>query len=155
MKMDMQASSSFFHAFEFASSATGRRFQNPLWKFTESLFGGQLRRALAEVKEFGRSVVATAIENSSSGVERSSHFTDFHGLGGEKKLNRSGDGVEGSLIQYLLDGIGDASIVADAALNFLSAGKASSKSSGEEGAHYMPVKFLLSYGQEGTQRHKP
>ncbi len=113
-QMDMEASSSFSEAFDFASGAIGERFQNPLWRLTDFFFGARMRSAVTEVKSFGRSIVAVAVRKRAEnrmegGKTRQGHST-------------SDDSVSGSLINFLMDGIDDHEIVADAALNYLSAG---------------------------------
>ncbi|KAI9758066.1 MAG: hypothetical protein M4579_003197 [Chaenotheca gracillima] len=109
--MDIDASAPFSSAFDFASGAVGERFQNPLWKVTEVLFGGRLRAALAEVKSFGRKIVETAMHNRK---ERSQKETS----------EKSGyTASRGKLIDSLMDALDDPTAVADAALNFLSAGR--------------------------------
>lgn len=112
-QMDMQASSTFSEAFDFASGAIGERFQNPFWRLTDLFFGSRLRRAVTEVKRFGRSIVAVAEQKPSGNLEQ-----------GDKEDNKYSNVISGSLIQFLMEGIGDREIVADAALNYLSAGTA-------------------------------
>ena len=114
--MDMEASSSFSRAFEYASGATGERFQNPLWRVTGLLFGQTFRVCVAEVKAYGRDIVATAMKN---------HLSP--GLTADKDMDAvESDDVaqlQGSLINSLIDEIESPQVIADAALNFLSAGK--------------------------------
>lgn len=98
--MEMHADDDFTVAFEHASGATAERFQNPLWFITEMVTGAKLRRSLRTVKSYGERIVTSAV------AERTMH-----------------KGVSGSLIQSLLDAIGDETLVADAALNYLSAGR--------------------------------
>lgn len=112
--MDMEASSTFSSAFDFASGAIGERFQNPLWRLTDVIFGAKLRKAVTEVKSFGRSIVEVAVR------KRAEKETANYNSG--QNPSTSEDSVSGSLINYLIDGIGDHEIVADAALNYLSAG---------------------------------
>ncbi len=140
--MEMHADDEFTVAFDYASGATTERFQNPLWFVTEAVAGSaDLRRALATVKAFGRRIVSTAVadrqtqhghshgptaavshlsqgaaKSSTDGADADAHAdadadTDI-------KINE----VSGSLIQSLLDAISDEDVVADAALNYLSAG---------------------------------
>ncbi|KAI9650840.1 hypothetical protein NHQ30_000875 [Ciborinia camelliae] len=108
--MDMHAGDPFSLAFEYASGATGERFQNPLWPVTEMVFGGRFRSSIAKVKAFGAEIVSNAV------IARE-----------EKKQTtndpRSLDSISGSLIHSLLDSIADHQMVADAALNYLSAGR--------------------------------
>lgn len=104
--MAMRADDEFTRAFEFASGATAERFQNPLWRVTEVFVGGRFRHALAVVRDHGRKIVRSAVESKAHGEEK------------EGK-----DEVSGSLIKSLLESIGDETLVADAALNYLSAGR--------------------------------
>jgi cytochrome P450 len=110
----MHVHDDFTKAFEYASGATAERFQNPLWQFTEVVTpsGARMRRALAVVRELGRRIVSNAVaardkEVKSPGAEPTEAI----------------DQISGSLIQSLLDAIGDEKLVADAALNYLSAGR--------------------------------
>lgn len=132
--MEMHADDEFSMAFDYASGATTERFQNPLWYITEAITGSaDLRKSLAVVKAFGRRIVSTAVadrkaqhggrdggkntmtsSSSSPGPSTDSSLAD-------SKINQ----VSGSLIQSLLDAISDQEVVADAALNYLSAGKLS------------------------------
>ena len=112
--MEMSASTPFSHAFDFASGAIAERFQNPLWRITECFFGGRFRKAVAEVKAFGSSVVATALDK-----RRNREQIDQTSRVDTRKL----DQVPGSLINSFIDEIKDPEMVADAALNFLSAGR--------------------------------
>lgn len=109
--MDMEASSTFSEAFDFASGAIGERFQNPFWRLTDILFGSRFRSAVAEVKRYGRSIVAVAVQKRSGKLSA-----------GDKDNGTYSNSISGSLINFLMDGIGDHEIVADAALNYLSAG---------------------------------
>ncbi len=77
---------------------------------TEIFLGGKFRRAVAEVKAFGSMIVSHAIQ-SKQNKER------------EDQVESSFGGISGSLIKSLLNSIDDHQMVADAALNYLSAGK--------------------------------
>ena len=103
--MDMPASLPFSKAFDFASGAIGERFQNPFYKVKEFLFGAPLRNSIHEVKTFGSSIVSAAIQ------KRKEHTN-----------SGSADPLPNNLINSLLDNIEDRNIVADAAMNYLSAG---------------------------------
>lgn len=107
--MDMRAGDDFTLAFEYASGATAERFQNPLWRLTEPFFAWKFRRALRVVRDYGREIVRSAVESRAPGEG--------------KEEGGSIDRVSGSLIRSLLDSIGDEKLVADAALNYLSAGR--------------------------------
>ncbi|KAI9743071.1 MAG: hypothetical protein M1818_003366 [Claussenomyces sp. TS43310] len=107
--MDMHADDPFSLAFDYASAATGNRFQNPLWSITELFFGLKFRRSVAVVKRFGRQIVANAV--TSRAIEKPC-----------EDLSQE-DILSGSLINSLLDSIPDHEVVADAALNFLTAGR--------------------------------
>ncbi|KAK0511642.1 hypothetical protein JMJ35_006215 [Cladonia borealis] len=104
--MDMPASLPFSKAFDFASGAIGERFQNPFYKLKEFLFGAPLRNSIHEVKTFGSCIVSAAVQ------KRKEH-TD----------SGSADPLPNNLINSLLDNIEDRSVVADAAMNYLSAGR--------------------------------
>lgn len=104
--MNISASSPFSRAFDYASDQTGRRFQNPLYLITELFAGSKFRSSLAQVKKFGQEIVWNARENRE-----------------ERKLEASGSGC-GSLVVSLMDAFdNDPILTADAALNFLSAGR--------------------------------
>lgn len=110
-QMDMQASSTFSEAFDFASGAIGERFQNPFWRLTDIFLGSRLRNAVSEVKRFGRSIVAVAVQKRLGNIPED-----------DKDNSTYSKSISGSLINFLMDGIEDHEIVADAALNYLSAG---------------------------------
>ena len=110
--MDMPASLPFSKAFDFASGAIGDRFQNPFWKFKEFIWGTPLRKAVQEVKRFGNQIVSTAV---SKRVEAK--------VKGTEDLARGISPLQGNLIDSLLDHISDHQVVADAAMNYLSAGE--------------------------------
>ncbi|CAK7221876.1 hypothetical protein SCUCBS95973_004648 [Sporothrix curviconia] len=126
--MEMHADDEFTVAFDYASGAITERFQNPLWFITEVVAGAaDLSKSLATVKAFGRRIVSTAVadrdaQHSSKGSvssRQTSLATSQSTSAAEKKINE----VSGSLIQSLLDAISDQDVVADAALNYLSAGR--------------------------------
>ena len=109
--MDMPASLPFSRAFDFASGAIGDRFQNPFWKVKEFVWGAPLRRAIHEVRRFGDAIVSTAVckreeSNANSKDQRADSISP----------------LQNNLIDSLLDHIDDHQIVADAAMNYLSAG---------------------------------
>ena len=108
--MEMHADDDFTLAFEHASGATAERFQNPLWRFTEMFTGAKLRTSLKTVKSFGQTIVGNAVSQRKLSAED---------IPKEDKV----DEVSGSLINSLLDAIEDEKLVADAALNYLSAGR--------------------------------
>lgn len=108
--MDMPASLPFSKAFDFASGAIGERFQNPFWKLKEFVWGAPLRKAVYEVKNFGDSIVFRAVRQRQQA----------------KIVNATGEGMDSqprNLIHSLLDHIDDHRVVADAAMNYLSAGE--------------------------------
>lgn len=113
--MEMHNSDSFSAAFDFASGETGKRFQNPFWQLTEPIFGSKFRKAVATVHEFGAIIVKNAI--TARKLKSRSFEND------KKKSDLSVESTSGSLINALLDSIDDEKLVADAALNYLSAGK--------------------------------
>ncbi len=108
--MEMHADDEFSRAFDYASGATAQRFQNPLWAITEKLTGRKLRKSIAVVKDFGRRIVASAVQ------DRDKHQTSTEE---DSKL----DQISGSLIQSLLEALDDEQTAADAALTYLSAGR--------------------------------
>lgn len=109
--MEMHTEDDFTQAFEYASGKTAERFQNPLWFVTELITGAKLRRALRIVHQCGQRIVSKAVADRKEEAAK----------GAEKK--NEVDAVSGSLIQSLLDTVGDEKLVADAALNYLSAGR--------------------------------
>ncbi|KAK6344303.1 hypothetical protein TWF696_007943 [Orbilia brochopaga] len=105
--MDLSNSHPFSAAFDYASDLTGLRFQNPLWKLNYYLFGHKFRSAVSIVKSFGNEIVRLAVCRRE-----------------QKTLNTpdpSGDG--GDLVDMLLDAVTEPHVVADSAINFLSAGR--------------------------------
>ncbi|KAL6716916.1 hypothetical protein ACLMJK_004828 [Lecanora helva] len=110
--MDMPASLPFSKSFDYASGMTGERFQNPFWKLKEYLFGANFRKAIYEVKQFGKEIVTSAISKRHEAIDN-------------KSENKSAqhNPLKNNLINSLLDHISDRDIVADAAMNFLSAGR--------------------------------
>lgn len=114
MEMRSDADDKFTVAFDYASGAIAERVQNPLWRLTEIFMGARMREAVAIVKAFGKKIVDNAVE------DREKHSKGTAAAAGGETLV---DEMSGSLIQSLLDSIGDKQVVADAALNYLSAGK--------------------------------
>ena len=110
--MDIPGSLPFSKAFDFASGAIGERFQNPFWKLKELFFGSRLRKAVSEVKHFGQTIVANAVEQRKTKSENT-----------EDQENSDLTVKRSNLIDSLLDHLQDHQIVADAAMNFLSAGR--------------------------------
>ncbi|KLU92803.1 hypothetical protein MAPG_11766 [Magnaporthiopsis poae ATCC 64411] len=108
--MEMHADDDFTVAFDYASGVTGERFQNPLYALTELVTGSRFRRSLRVIKSYGKRIVAKAVRDRRSAASAQSEK--------DALLETSG-----SLMQSLLDSIEDETIVADAALNYLSAGR--------------------------------
>ncbi|KAN0119975.1 cytochrome P450 [Hyaloscypha variabilis] len=108
--VEIHNSHPFSKAFDYASGATCERFQNPLWPVTEIFFGSEFKKAVAQVKAFGSMIVSNAIQAKQS----KDRLTNID--------SSSGD-MSGSLINSLLESIDDHQMVADAALNYLSAGR--------------------------------
>ena len=102
----------FSKAFDFASGAIGDRFQNPFWRLKEFFFGSAIRDAVREVKEFGASIVSTAVEKRCTAHDHK-----------ESQRVQNEMMPQTNLINSLLDSIADHQVVADAAMNFLSAGR--------------------------------
>lgn len=113
--MEMHNTDPFAASFDYASGKTGERFQNPLWSITEILFGKKFRQSVARVRAFGSVIVANAIQSGNTEVATSATTS----LEGDEAV----DETAGSLINSLLAAIDDHQLVADAALNYLSAGK--------------------------------
>lgn len=67
--MDMPASLPFSKSFDFASGATGERFQNPFYKLKEFVLGAPLRKAVFEVKTFGSRIVSAAVQKDRTKAE--------------------------------------------------------------------------------------
>lgn len=107
--MDIDASSPFSKAFDYSSDQIGLRFQNPLYFITEIFTGGSFQDALTEVKSFGMQIVRNA-------KQRRSHEAFA-------ALIENEEPIFGSLIDSLMETFSNPTIVADAALNFLSAGR--------------------------------
>ena len=107
----MPASLPFSKSFDFASGATGERFQNPFWKLKEFFLGGPLRKAIIDIKAFGHSIVSAAIQKRHTKSSASNDDT-----------LKDSDPLQNNLIDSLLDHIEDHQVVADAAMNYLSAG---------------------------------
>jgi cytochrome P450 len=110
--MPLTASHPFSKAFDSASANIASRFQNPLYPLTELLNGSPFRTAVSTVKSFGLSIVSSA--------KRRRGALAFNSL------------VDGSpeappfntLIDSLIEALpNDPSLIADAAMNFLSAGR--------------------------------
>ena len=112
IQMDMPASLPFSKSFDFASGATAERFQNPFWKLKEFFFGAPLQRAVTDIKVFGRRIVSAAVQKRQEERGLSSYDTV-----------KNADPLRNNLINSLLDNIEDHQMVADAAMNYLSAGK--------------------------------
>ncbi|KAL2187210.1 cytochrome P450 [Thermothelomyces heterothallicus CBS 203.75] len=115
--MEMHADDDFSKCFDHASGATAERFQNPLWPIKELFAGSEMRKSIRVVKDFGRRIVTSAVRDRNelkSKREKTAGSPD-----GDSKL----DQISGSLIQSLLEALGDEQIVADAALTYLSAGR--------------------------------
>lgn len=113
-QMEMHADDDFTVAFDHASGVCAERVQNPLWQIKEIFFGAKMRRSVASVKAFGKRIVDSAVEDRERGLKGpAAAAPDTDNL----------DEISGSLIQSLLDSIGDRDMVADAALNYLSAGE--------------------------------
>ena len=107
--MDIDANSPFSRAFDYASDHVGLRFQNPLYFLTEIFNGSKFQDALSEVKGFGNQIVHSAKRRR-----------------GHQALTSLVENEEpefGSLIDSLIETFSNPTIVADAALNFLSAGR--------------------------------
>ncbi|EAQ84876.1 hypothetical protein CHGG_08890 [Chaetomium globosum CBS 148.51] len=114
--MEMHANDEFSLSFDYASGITAERFQNPLWRVTELFTGSRFRRSVAVIKSFGRRIVTSAVKDRNDQKSNSEAASDPND---DSKL----DEISGSLIQSLLEALGDETTVADAALTYLSAGR--------------------------------
>ena len=116
--MDMPSSLPFSQAFDYASGQVGERFQNPFWKIKERIFGAKMRSAVKEVKRFGDEIVAAAVERrKEQGTEPNKDQEKNDMADREQRQGHN------PLIDSLLDHLPSPTIVADAAMNFLSAGR--------------------------------
>lgn len=134
--MEISPNLPFSQAFDYASEAVAERFQNPFWKFKEFFFvGSQLRVAIREVKQFGRRIVSVAAlqraKRGGAGIVKTTtceekFIEEEEGISGTSKprtdIISSPLKESENLINSLLDHIDDQQIVADAAMNYLSAG---------------------------------
>src|SRR5688572_22628195 len=114
--MEIHNSDPFSEAFDYASGATGERFQNPIWQVTEIFLGRRFRSSVSTVKKFGSVIVAKAVQSRQNPA-----------IATQDNMKTFLDTTSGSLINSLLDSIQDENMVADAALNYLSAGKQKSQ----------------------------
>ncbi|KAL2162253.1 hypothetical protein VTH06DRAFT_7166 [Thermothelomyces fergusii] len=115
--MEMHADDEFSRCFDYASGATAERFQNPLWPIKEFFAGSKMRKSIRVVKDFGRRIVTSAVRDRDE--QRSKREQSAESPDSDRKL----DQISGSLIQSLLEALGDEQTVADAALTYLSAGR--------------------------------
>ncbi|KAJ9615806.1 hypothetical protein H2200_001883 [Cladophialophora chaetospira] len=126
--MDIDASSPFSKAFDHASSQIGFRFQNPLFRLTEFFAGSSFRASLVEVKRFGKQIVTEArkrrAKEAFESLVNNSHEEEdkFQQQREDPNADHIGPGF-GTLIDSLIESLAEPTIVADAALNFLSAGR--------------------------------
>ena len=90
---------------------------SPFWKLKEFILGAPLRKAVFDVKRFGNSIVSAAIEKRKNESGSSENDTVW-----------KSDTLQNNLIDSLLDHIDDHQVVADAAMNYLSAGTCALKS---------------------------
>jgi cytochrome P450 len=107
--MDIESSSPFSHAFDYASDRVGLRFQNPLYRVTELFTGSKFRASTAQVKAFGQQIVTNARHRQSAPKDDGGPLDS--------------QSAYGNLIDSLMEAFDDSSIAADAALNMLSAGR--------------------------------
>ncbi|KAK5048364.1 hypothetical protein LTR84_006034 [Exophiala bonariae] len=125
MAYDMEISSThpFSKAFDHASNHIGLRFQNPLYKLTELFTGSTFRSSVTEVKRFGHDIVRNARKRRA----RDAFESLITQSDSEQSHSGSSSGGEasrfGTLIDSLIEAFANPTIVADAALNFLSAGR--------------------------------
>ncbi|KAF4978967.1 hypothetical protein FDECE_18134, partial [Fusarium decemcellulare] len=98
--VEMHAQDDFTQEFDYASGEIAKRFQNPLWRLTELVTGMRLRKSVSQMKAYGQKLVNDAVTRRECADDKSP-----------------------TLIDTLLDHLGDRALVADSALNYLSAGK--------------------------------
>ena len=115
--MDMPSSLPFSQAFDYASGVIGERFQNPFWRLKELILGKKMRTAVKEVKRFGDEIVSAAIqrreEKHPGGIAKE-----------EEDKAAAGKKQHSHLIDFLLDHFpSQRAVIADAAMNYLSAGR--------------------------------
>ena len=106
--MDVSPDLPFSQAFDHASAVTANRFTNPLWRIDDLLQGFKFRGCLREIKSFGLKVVNTAVKRRAST---------------KPVIQGSPPSLHTILVDSLLDHISNSEVVADAAINFLSAGR--------------------------------
>ncbi|KAK4936155.1 hypothetical protein LTR10_022904 [Elasticomyces elasticus] len=116
--MEIDASSPFGKAFDHASDHVGLRFQNPLYWLTEMFTGASFRSSLAEVRRFSMQIVTNARKRRSRAA-----FESLITEGDGDTSTPPSDPCFGSLIDSLIESFAEPQVVADAALNFLSAGR--------------------------------
>lgn len=138
--MDLRADHPFTVAFEYASGRTAERFQNPLWRFTELFTGRRLRADIHRVKCLGRAIVnmaevrkvmpakvlrrAVVRRVGPDGKWGDAETISWQPEDREREAHDNRlDAVSGSLIDSLLKAIPSTDLVADAALNYLTAGR--------------------------------
>ncbi|KAH8684443.1 cytochrome P450, partial [Tricladium varicosporioides] len=114
--VEMHHDDPFTAAFDYASGITGERFQNPLWQITEIFTGGKFHKSIAMVKAFGSQLVSKAAATRQRKESPNANRIELRSV-------EAFEGISGSLINSLLDSIGDHNMVADAALNYLTAGR--------------------------------
>lgn len=113
--MEISASSPFSKAFDHASGQIGLRFQNPLYWLTELFTGREFRTSLTQVKRFGRQIVTNARKRRARAA--------FESLITNDEPSPDDAPTFGTLIDSLIEAFAVPEVVADAALNFLSAGR--------------------------------
>ena len=106
--MEISPDLPFSQAFDYASAITADRFTNPLWRVGELFSGFKFRASIQEVKSFGLNIVNSAVRRRSK--------ADPAATTGSESSNII-------LVDSLLDHISSPDVVADAAVNFLSAGR--------------------------------
>lgn len=126
--MEIDASSPFSRAFDHASSQIGLRFQNPLYPLTEVFTGSSFRASLVEVKRFGKQIVTEArrrrARNAFESLINNTNEEEAMLQKDREEGRHDSDGLGfGTLIDSLIESLADPTIVADAALNFLSAAR--------------------------------
>ncbi|VUC21084.1 unnamed protein product [Clonostachys rosea] len=106
--VELQSQDSFTQAFDYSASVVSERFQNPLWRFTELFSGFRFQRALKLIKTRGVQLVSHSLLAKESDMCFDS-----------SDLRRASQGF----LKGLRKALGNDDLVAESALNFLSAGR--------------------------------
>ncbi|CAG9956867.1 unnamed protein product [Clonostachys rosea f. rosea IK726] len=106
--VELQSQDSFTQAFDYSAGVVSERFQNPLWRLTEVFSSSRFQRALKLIKTRGAQLVSHSLLAK-----------DSDPCFGSTDLRRASQGF----LQGLRKALGSDDLVAESALNFLSAGR--------------------------------